>query len=214
MNTNVYKKGKSKEVLREKGRHAWSKVDDDNLCHHTKMDFPRFERGDPRGWILKAEKYSCYYQTLEKLKVEIAAMYLEGGALDLFAWITSKHTLMYWEELNPDQYLCNIKQTGSIQEYRQEFTKRVAPVKQWPEHCLLGVFLKFHKPMTIKFHRLPIRRVLDHTILLPDYKIRQIHGRLKNKIVWLKGLYFERNEKFALANILLPHRVSRRRRAQ
>lgn len=24
---------------------------------HTKMEFPRFEGGDPRGWILKAEKY-------------------------------------------------------------------------------------------------------------------------------------------------------------
>ena len=46
---------------------------------------PKFEGGDPRGWILKAEKYFRYYQTPKDLKVDVAAMYLEGDALDLFS---------------------------------------------------------------------------------------------------------------------------------
>ena len=142
--------------------------------HHTKMEFPKFDGGDPRGWILKAEKYFRYYQTPDELKVDIAAMYLEGDALDLFAWINSERTLLYWEELvkalqenygpaefqNPDEHLCSIKQVGSVQEYRQEFAKRAARVKNWPEHCLLGVFInglkeelksdvRIHKPRSV-----------------------------------------------------------------
>lgn len=101
------------------------------------MEFPKFEGADPRGWILKAEKYFQYYQTHEELKVDIVAMYLEGEALDLFARINHERTLLYWEELvkalqisyglaefqNPDEFLCNIKQTGTVQEYRQEFVR-------------------------------------------------------------------------------------------
>lgn len=49
------------------------------------MDFPKFDEGDPRGWILKAEKYFRYYQTHDELKVDVAAVYLEGDALNLFA---------------------------------------------------------------------------------------------------------------------------------
>nr|GEV49782.1 retrotransposon Gag domain, retroviral aspartyl protease [Tanacetum cinerariifolium] len=33
------------------------------------------------------------------------------------------------------------KQTGTVQEYRQEFAKRSSRVSNWLEHCLLGVFL-------------------------------------------------------------------------
>ncbi|KAH0693255.1 hypothetical protein KY285_020352 [Solanum tuberosum] len=116
------------------------------------MEFPRFEGGDPRGWILKAEKYFCYYQTKEEHKVDIVAMYLEGDALDLFSWINQFQ--------NPDEHLYNIQQTGSVQEYRQEFAKRSSRVTNWPDHCLLGVFLnglkeelksdvRIHKPRTV-----------------------------------------------------------------
>jgi len=101
------------------------------------MEFPRFEEGDPRGWILKVEKYFRNYQTPNDLKVDVAAMYLEGDALDLFAWINSERTLLNWEDLvkalqenygpaefkNPDEHLCCIRQMGTIQKYRREFAK-------------------------------------------------------------------------------------------
>ena len=50
-----------------------------------KMDFTIFEGGDPRELILKEQKYLCYYQTPYEHKVNIATMYLEGDALDLFS---------------------------------------------------------------------------------------------------------------------------------
>ncbi|GJU66414.1 retrotransposon gag domain, retroviral aspartyl protease [Tanacetum coccineum] len=99
---------------------------------------------------------------------------VDGDALDLFAWINNDRTLLYWEDLvkvlqehygpaefqNPDDHLCGIRQTGTVQEYRQEFAKRSSRVKNWPEHCLLGVFLnglrddlkadvRIHKPRSV-----------------------------------------------------------------
>ncbi|XP_028780228.1 uncharacterized protein LOC114736538 [Neltuma alba] len=141
---------------------------------YTKIDFPKFSGGDPRGWILKAEKYFRYYETPEEMKVDVASMYLEGDALDLFSWINTERTLLYWDELvkilqenygppeyqNPDEYLCGIRQTGTVQDYRAEFARRSAHVRNWPEHCLLGVFInglkeelksdvRIHKPRTV-----------------------------------------------------------------
>lgn len=61
---------------------------------HTIMEFLKFDGSDPCGWVLKGKKYFCYYQTPYDLKVDIATMYLEGDALDLFAWINSERTLL------------------------------------------------------------------------------------------------------------------------
>ncbi|KAD4888929.1 hypothetical protein E3N88_21002 [Mikania micrantha] len=139
-----------------------------------KIEFPTFSGGDPRGWILKAEKYFRFYNTMDEEKVDVAAIHLEGDALDFYSWVASEQDITYWEELvsamqkhfgppefqNPDEYLCSVKQTGTVHEYRQEFTRRSARVNQWPDHCLLGVFLnglkdelkadvRIHKPRSV-----------------------------------------------------------------
>lgn len=45
------------------------------------------------------KKIFSYYQTLEKLKVDITTMHLEGDTFDMFSWINSESTILYWEEL-------------------------------------------------------------------------------------------------------------------
>lgn len=40
------------------------------------------------------EKYFHYCQTPDELRVDVAAMYLEGDAWMLFAWINSERTLI------------------------------------------------------------------------------------------------------------------------
>lgn len=42
---------------------------------------------------------------------------------------------------NSYEHLCNIKQTGTVHDYRQKFAKRASCVHNWPEHCLLSMFL-------------------------------------------------------------------------
>lgn len=45
----------------------------------TKMEFSKYERGDPRGWILKAEKYFQYYQMPKDCKVDVASIFWNGA---------------------------------------------------------------------------------------------------------------------------------------
>ena len=61
------------------------------------MEFPKYEGGDPRDWILKAEKYFQNYQSPNDCKVDVASMYLERDVLDLFAWINSGRTIYHWD---------------------------------------------------------------------------------------------------------------------
>ncbi|KAL8167549.1 LOW QUALITY PROTEIN: hypothetical protein V2J09_009048 [Rumex salicifolius] len=123
----------------------------------AKIDFPKFEGGDRRGWILKAEKYFHYFDVADESKVEVAAMHLEGDALDLYAWVNGEDEILAWEDLiqvfqesygppefqNPDEFLCAIRQTGTVAEYRLEFARRAARVKEWPESALLGACRRF-----------------------------------------------------------------------
>ncbi|RRT59124.1 hypothetical protein B296_00006163 [Ensete ventricosum] len=48
---------------------------------HMKVDFPRWEEGDPIGWISCAERYFRFYRTIDATRVEIAAIHLEGDAI-------------------------------------------------------------------------------------------------------------------------------------
>ncbi|KAD4385268.1 hypothetical protein E3N88_25436 [Mikania micrantha] len=138
-------KGKGHESNRfEDGESSWT--NNRNYRPYNKIDFPIFSRGDPRGWILKAEKYFRYYQIPEDEQVDVTSMHLERDALDLFSWLSTDQPIQFWEELvhafqrnfspaefqNPDEHLCSIRQTSSVQEYRQEFAKRSSRVTNWP----------------------------------------------------------------------------------
>ncbi|RWW60753.1 hypothetical protein BHE74_00032229 [Ensete ventricosum] len=45
-----------------------------------KVNFPRWE-GDPIGWISRAERYFRFYRTADAIRVEIAAIHLEGDVI-------------------------------------------------------------------------------------------------------------------------------------
>lgn len=100
-------RGKAKETIHTtQGHSTWSETKEEDVDNpwwarnpadrpHTKVEFLKFESEDPQGWILKAEKYFLYYQMLEELKVDIAALFLDGDALDYFAWVSRERTLLY-----------------------------------------------------------------------------------------------------------------------
>ncbi|RRT47966.1 hypothetical protein B296_00004805 [Ensete ventricosum] len=50
-----------------------------NLC--MMVDFPKWEEGDPIGWISHAERYFRFYQIADATRVEITAIHLEGDAI-------------------------------------------------------------------------------------------------------------------------------------
>ncbi|RRT77741.1 hypothetical protein B296_00001728 [Ensete ventricosum] len=50
-----------------------------NPC--MKVDFPRWEEGDPIGWVSCAERYFRFYRTANATRVEIAVIHLERDAI-------------------------------------------------------------------------------------------------------------------------------------
>ena len=46
-----------------------------------RVDFSRWEEGDPIGWISRVERYFRYHKTVDASMVEIAAIHLEGDAI-------------------------------------------------------------------------------------------------------------------------------------
>ena len=49
-----------------------------------RVDFPRWEEGDPIGWISRAERYFQYHKTTDASMVEIAAIHLAGHSIQWF----------------------------------------------------------------------------------------------------------------------------------
>ncbi|RZR98523.1 hypothetical protein BHM03_00027883 [Ensete ventricosum] len=62
--------------------HGHITSDLNNPC--MKINFPRWEEGDPIGWISCAERYFQFYRTVDATRVEIVAIYLEGDAIQWF----------------------------------------------------------------------------------------------------------------------------------
>ncbi|GKA73531.1 ty3-gypsy retrotransposon protein, partial [Tanacetum coccineum] len=124
---------------------------------YNKIDFPSFSRGDPRGWFLKAEKYFKYYHIPDEEKVEVASMHLEGDALDLYAWL-------------------------SIDE---SFARRSSRVSNWPDHCLLGVFLNGLKEELKSYVRiLKPRTVYNAMSLTIEFESKVSQSRPGKSSTW------------------------------
>ncbi|KAH0709731.1 hypothetical protein KY290_011135 [Solanum tuberosum] len=48
---------------------------------YSHIDFPKFSGEDLRGWVYRCEQFFEYEDTVEESKVKVAAIHLEGRAL-------------------------------------------------------------------------------------------------------------------------------------
>ncbi|RZS22500.1 hypothetical protein BHM03_00055301 [Ensete ventricosum] len=123
-----------------------------------KVDFPRWEEGDSIRWILRSERYFRFYRTANATRVEIAAIHLEGNAIQWFNWFKHTHKGFSWQRFkeglldrfrptdfnNIDRQLAKIRQTSTIQEY-QTRSKGTTTV-----HSYGGDFLRAYPGRTIE----------------------------------------------------------------
>ncbi|KAG8362966.1 hypothetical protein BUALT_BualtUnG0018600 [Buddleja alternifolia] len=104
----------------------------------SKVEFPRFNGEDLRGWIFKCEQFFEVDETLFDAKVRLAAVHLEGKALQWHqVYMKSRLTreIPSWEVYvralydrfgallyeDPMAELMNLKQTGSVKDYLDRF---------------------------------------------------------------------------------------------
>ena len=55
--------------------------DGDTHYSRIRVEFPRWEDGDPTSWISRAEKKFRFHRTLEESKVEVVSIQLDGDAI-------------------------------------------------------------------------------------------------------------------------------------
>ncbi|MUG03554.1 hypothetical protein ECC01_21445 [Bacillus tequilensis] len=86
-----------------------------------RVDFPRWEEGDPIGWISRAERYFRYHKTADASMVKIAA-------IQWFDWFEHTYGVLSWRQFkegllirfrptdyeNIDGQLAKIRQTSTI----------------------------------------------------------------------------------------------------
>jgi len=100
-----------------------------------KMDFPDFEGSDPNVWLDNCRDYFDLYQIPEGMWVTAARMHLKGKAGKWYQAFKQKNTFRSWthfcgvieQEFGSDDFrssmqdLLALKQTGSIDEYTEQF---------------------------------------------------------------------------------------------
>ncbi|PKI44706.1 hypothetical protein CRG98_034883 [Punica granatum] len=63
-----------------------ARVSSSTTGYKAKIDFPRFDCGNPRSWDYHYEKYLVLNQIAEAHKVDMATIYLDDKADEMAAW--------------------------------------------------------------------------------------------------------------------------------
>ncbi|KAL0462917.1 UNVERIFIED_CONTAM: hypothetical protein Slati_0179300 [Sesamum latifolium] len=104
----------------------------------SKVEFPKFDGDDLRGWLFKCEQFFKVDDTPSDAKVKLATVHLEGRALQSHqVYMKSRLTreVPNWEEYvralydrfgtqlydDPMAELMNLKQVGTVQDYLDKF---------------------------------------------------------------------------------------------
>lgn len=66
----------------------------------TRIDFPRFESGDPTEWLCKVNKYFEYHKTSEDSKLSLVALHLDGVASSWYQWLETNHQVRSWHDFS------------------------------------------------------------------------------------------------------------------
>lgn len=158
------------------------------LVKNINVEFPRFNGDDPRGWVKKCQRFFNVNPVLEHEKVLLAAMHLDGKAdnwymdylegRDHIGWNRFAEMVVerFSEENGEDivEIFNNLKQKGSVEEYRLRFEELKAYVVQldlnWTEDYFIRCFiggLKEKLKSTVKMLR---PHTLSQAIILAKHQ--------------------------------------------
>lgn len=126
---------------------------------HVKLEFPKFNEGDPTAWISKAKQYFSYQNIPLDQRVSFASYHLQDEANEWWQAtvkaLEEAETLITWEVFEEemwarfgptaaedfDEALSKIRQTGSLREYQREFERLQNKVSGWTQKALIGTYV-------------------------------------------------------------------------
>ncbi|KAG7996275.1 hypothetical protein I3843_01G150700 [Carya illinoinensis] len=133
-----------------------------------KVDFPKFNGGDPYEWLDKVDHYFHVYEVSREERVSTACFHLEGRASKWWRWLRDqydkerrrlgwtafeKEFLMQFGPspiVNHHGQLAKLKQEGKVHHYIDEFRQLQTLVRGWSEEALIGTFVDGLKPWLAK----------------------------------------------------------------
>ena len=75
-----------------------SKGHNDVNMKPIRIDVPRFEEGDPQGWIFKVQQYFGFHNASDEQCLQIAPLYFDGKALAWYPWRQKNTKILSWED--------------------------------------------------------------------------------------------------------------------
>ncbi|KAL6345053.1 hypothetical protein AAG906_007784 [Vitis piasezkii] len=147
------RKSEEKVMTNREEERRW----ENQLGHSTKVDFPKFNGWGLDGWLLRVEYFFEVDRTPPEARVRLAALHLEGKAIQWHqGYIKTRGNEAYldWSEYvialnarfgqhvfdDPIADLRNLRQTGSLQSYMDEFDE-LYPRADIKESHALSFFL-------------------------------------------------------------------------
>ncbi|XP_040998183.1 uncharacterized protein K02A2.6-like [Juglans microcarpa x Juglans regia] len=133
-----------------------------------KVDFPKFNEGDPYEWLDKVDHYFHTYEVPRRERVSTACFYLEGKASKWWRWIRDQYEKdekrLGWTAfekefllqfgpsptINHHGQLAKLKQEGRVHQYIEEFRQLQTLLRGWSEEALVGTFIDGLKPWLAK----------------------------------------------------------------
>ncbi|XP_073220670.1 uncharacterized protein [Cicer arietinum] len=120
-----------------------------------KLEIPIFAGDDAFGWTHRLERYFLLKEVTEEEKMQATVMALEGKALSWYHWWEKCNPNSNWEGFkivvvrrfqplmiqNPFEQLLSLKQTGTLEEYVENFEKYVGAMRTIDQEFVRGIFL-------------------------------------------------------------------------
>ena len=127
---------------------------------NVKLDFPRFDGSKVLQWILKAEHFFNYYNTLDPQHLMIATIHIEKEVVPWFQMTNRATPFQSWIEFTralelefgPSPYECTRSQlfklshVGSVHDYYTQFTTFANRVQGVTSEALIDCFIGGLKP--------------------------------------------------------------------
>ncbi|XP_074343112.1 uncharacterized protein LOC141680927 [Apium graveolens] len=113
-----------------------------NFHINPKIEFPKFDGSDPKGWVIRSEQYFEFIPVDDIRKMKLAGLHFEGKASIWFRYYQASKGVVNWKLFiadviarfeNPDgmdvQELFNkLKQTSTVADYEDRFEELRAMV--------------------------------------------------------------------------------------
>lgn len=164
---------------------------------HVKLQFPKFNEGDPIAWISKAKQYFAYQNIPPDHRVSFASYHLEDEANEWWQAtmkaLAEEETVVTWEVFEEemrarfgptaaedfDEALSKIRQTGSLRDYQREFERLQNKVSGWTQKALIGSYVGGLKDAISDSIRMFQPKTLKATIELAQMRDEQLQRQRK-----------------------------------